>query len=255
MSSRTRTALVLSDWQCDLHDQDYINRTLKLAKDLQPDKIIHVGDETDATTIGRWVRDTPEEAEGNLQTQIDITTRNLRKFREACPDASFQICYSNHLDRFSQSIRTRLPAFRHLRALSIESLFGLNELGIRFERSAFEIFPGVIAGHGHQWGLTSANQYAKGTQTVHKLGVSVVAGHTHRPLLTSVSTGYNFQMDSAFYMNVGCSMDFKSAEYITSKSPEWGLGVGVLNWHRDHGTMPELSIAKEGRFQFHGQWY
>jgi predicted phosphodiesterase len=245
----------LSDWQIDLHDEAFMKRTLQLAKDLQPDKIIHVGDEADATTIGRWVRDTPEEAEGNLQTQIDLTHKWLGRFREACPDASFQICYSNHLDRFSQSIRTRLPAFRHLRALSIESLFGLNELGIKFERQAFEIFPGVIAGHGHQWGLTSANQYAKGTQTVHKLGVSVVAGHTHRPILTSVSTGYNFQMDSAFYMNVGCSMDFKSAEYITSKSPEWGLACGVLQWHRDFGTIPELAIAKDGRFRYQGSWY
>lgn len=245
----------MAETQCDLHDEDYLKRTLKLAKDLQPEKIIHVGDETDATTIGRWVRDSPEEVEGNLQTQIDVTHTWLRRFREACPSASFEICYSNHLDRFSQSIRTRLPAFRHLRALSIESLFGLDELGISFRREAFEVFPGVIAGHGHQWNLTSANQYSKGTQTVHKLGVSVVAGHTHRPLLSSISTGYNFQMDSKFYMNVGCSMAFKHAEYITSKSPEWGHGVGILSWHRDHGTHPELSIAHDGRFHFRGTWY
>jgi hypothetical protein len=255
MSPRTRTAVVLSDWQCDLQDDDYLKRTLTLVKDLQPDKIIHVGDESDATTIGRWVQGTPAEAEGNLQTQVDITHTWLDRFRSAAPSASFQICYSNHLDRFSKSITTRLPAFRHLRALSIESLFGLDELGISFERQAFEIFPGVIAGHGHQWGLTSANQYSKGSATVHKLGVSVVAGHTHRPLLTSVSTGYNFHMDSKFYMNVGCSMDFRTAEYITSRSPEWGHGVGILTWHRDHGTQPELSIAHGGRFEFLGRWY
>jgi len=255
MTSRTRTALVLSDWQCDLQDDDYINRTLKLARDLQPDKIIHVGDESDNTTIGRWVRDTPDEVEGNLQEQIDTTHALLSRFRDACPKASFEVCGSNHQERFAMAIRTRIPAFRHLRNLSIESLFGLDELKINYRREVFEVFPGVIAGHGHQWGLTSANQYAKGTHTVHKTGMSVVAGHVHRPLLTSVATGYNFGLDSKFYMNVGCSMRFAAAEYITSRSPEWGHGVGVLTHHTRFGTQPELLIAKDGRFRYQGTWY
>lgn len=256
MSARTRTALVLSDWQCDLQDDDYLRRVLALARDLKPDKIVHVGDESDNTTIGRWVQGTPQEAEGNLQTQIDVTHGWLRKFREAAPDATFQICYSNHLARFSQSVTTRLPAFRHLRALSIENLFRLDELEIKYEREIFEVFPDVVAGHGHQWNLTSANQYSKGTSTVLKYGKSIVAGHTHRPLLTSVATGYNFNLATNFYMNVGCSMRFDAAEYITSKSPEWGHGVGVLTWNRTlDRTMPELLIAQDGRFYYQGKCY
>jgi predicted phosphodiesterase len=255
MASRAKTALVLADWQVDLHDEDHINRTLKLARDLQPDKIIHVGDESDNTTIGRWVRDTPEEVEGNLQTQIDETHRLLSRFRDACPKASFDVCYSNHQERFALSVRTRIPAFRHLRNLTIESLFGLDELGINYRREIFEVFPGVIAGHGHQWSLTSSNQYAKGTSVVAKSGASIVAGHTHRPLLTSASTGYNFKLDTRFYMNVGCSMRFAAAEYITSRSPEWGHGVGVLTHHPRFGTQPELLIAKDGRFKYGEVWY
>jgi len=256
MSKRTRTALILSDWQVDLHDEDFIARTLQLAKDLQPDKIVHVGDESDNTAIGRWVQGTPAEAEGNLQTQIDITHMWLRKFREACPDATFDIAYSNHLARFSQSITTRLPAFRHLRALSIENLFGLDELEITYRREIFDVFPDVIAGHGHQWGLTSANQYQKGCQVVRTVGKSVVAGHTHKPLLTTAATGYNFNMTDNFYMNVGCSMRMDEAEYITSKSPDWAHGVGVLTWNRTIGrTMPELLIARDGRIRYEGKVY
>lgn len=247
---------MLSDWQVDLHDEAFIDKTLKLVKDLQPDKLVHIGDESDNTAIGRWVQGTPQEAEGNLQTQIDLTHGLLRKFREAAPDATFQICYSNHLARFSQSITTRLPAFRHLRALSIENLFRLDELEIKYEREIFEVFPDVVAGHGHQWNLTSANQYAKGQQVVLKYGKSVVAGHTHRPLLTSVATGYNFNLATNFYMNVGCSMRFDAAEYITSKSPDWGHGVGVLTWNRTlDRTMPELLIAQDGRFRYESKVY
>jgi hypothetical protein len=255
MSNRTRTALVVSDMQCDLQDDNFLGRVVRLAKDLCPDKVVFIGDESDATTIGRWVQGTPAEAEGNLQTQLDVTYSWQKRFREAAPDADMRMCYSNHLDRFAHSITTRLPAFRNLRALSIESLFRLDELAITYERTPFCVFPGVLAGHGHQWGLTSANQYQKGTQTVHKMGMSIVAGHTHRPLLTSVATGYNFQMDSRFYLNVGCAMDFTRAEYITSRSPEWGQGVGILQWHRDFGTSPELAFAKDGRFRINGSWY
>lgn len=257
MASRTRTALILSDWQCDLHDSDFINRTLALARDLQPDRIVHVGDESDATTIGRWARDTPDEIEGNLQQQIDATEAFLHLFRDACPDAGFDICYSNHLARFAYSVRTRIPAFRTLRALTIESLFGLDALGIRYRRELFDVFPGVIAGHGHQWGLTSSNQYVKGTGVVAKSGMSVVAGHTHRPLLTSVAVGFSGRgMQSRFYMNVGCSMDFDKAEYITSRSPEWGHGVGILEYNSRTGwVQPHLLIADGNRFRWAGRWY
>ena len=256
MSKRTRTALVISDMQCDLQDDDFLGRVLTLARDLDPDKVVWIGDESDATTIGRWVQGGPEEAEGNLQQQIDVTHGWLKRVREVTPNATHDMAYSNHLARFSQSITTRLPAFRKLRALSIENLFGLDELEISYRREIFEVFPDVIAGHGHQWGLTSANQYMKGTSVVAKTGKSVVAGHTHRPLLTSAAVGYNFNMQTNFYMNVGCSMRFSAAEYITSKSPEWGHGVGVLTWNRTlDRTMPELLVAQNGRFYYQNKCY
>lgn len=256
MSPRTQTALILSDWQCDLHDQDYINRTLALARDLQPDKIVHVGDESDATAIGRWVRDTPDEYESNLQQQIDATTENLAAFRRAVPSATIEICHSNHLARFAYAVRTRLPGYRDLRALSVESLFGLDELDIAFRREVFQVFPGVVAAHGHQFGLTSSNQYLRGTAWTHKLGASLVSGHTHRPLLTTVYTGVTPAGTSRFYLNVGCSMDFAKAEYITSRSPEWGHGVGILEHNTRTGwTQPHLLIADGNRFRWGGKWY
>lgn len=256
MSPRTKTALILPDWQTDLHDGDHIFRTLALAKDLQPDRIVHVGDECDATTISRYVRDTPDEYEGNLQVQIDVTEALLRRFREAVPDAEFDICYSNHLERFAYAVRTRLPGFRTLRALTIEKLFGLDALGIRYRRELFEVFPGVLAAHGHQFGLTSSNQYLRGTAWSHKLGASLVAGHTHRPLLASVASGVSGSMASRFYLNVGCSMDFSRAEYITSRSPEWGHGVGLIEYNTRTGwTQPHLITAHDGRFRWEGKWY
>lgn len=63
-------------------------------------------------------------------------------------------------------------------------------------------------------------------------------------------------MLSRFYLNVGCSMDFGKAEYITSRSPEWGHGVGILEYNTRTGwTQPHLITAHDGRFRWAGRWY
>jgi hypothetical protein len=250
--NEAQVALVLPDWQVGMHDAEIIEKSLALAEYLKPDKIVHVGDESDCTAIGRWARGTKDEWESNLQREIDQTNSYLRQFREACPQATFDICFSNHIKRFKDSIETRLPGFRTLRALTIESLYGLDELGITMQYQPFELFPDTIAAHGHQYGLTSAGQYLKGTQVVSRAGKSLVAGHTHRPLLTSVATGYNANMDTSFYLNVGCAMDFDSASYISSRMPEWGFGLGVLK-HINGVTYPELLLARGRTFSYEDQ--
>lgn len=250
------TAVILSDMQCDLQDDDYLSRVLQLVEDIQPDKIVSIGDETDATSIGRWSQGTKLEYESNLQTQLDVTHDYLRRFREAAPNASFQMCQSNHMLRFSQSIESRLPGFRSLRALTPASLLGLDDLGIVLEEKPFEVFPGVIACHGHEFGLTSANQYQKSAQIVARSGVSVCAGHTHRGMLTSVALGYNFDLETRFFLGVGCSMDMSQADYIKSRAPEWSHGTGVLTYNAKTGiTHPELVLANSKQFYYNGMWY
>jgi hypothetical protein len=246
-----QVALILPDWQVGMHDAEIIEKSLALAEYLQPDKIVHVGDESDCTAIGRWARGTKDEWESNLQEEIDTTHDYLSQFREMCPNATFDICFSNHMQRFANSVETRLPGFRTLRALTIESLYGLDELGITMQYQPFEIFPDVIAAHGHQYGLTSAGQYEKGTRVVKTAGKGLIAGHTHRPMLTSVARGYNANMSSDFYLNVGCAMDFQSATYISSRQPEWGFGLGVVRYESGV-SYPELLIARDRNFYFEG---
>lgn len=250
--NRAQVALVLPDWQVGMHDAEIIEKSLALAEYLKPDKIVHVGDESDCTAIGRWSRGTKTEWESNLQAEIDTTHDYLRQFREACPGAEFSICFSNHAKRFVDSIETRLPGFRTLRALTLESLYGLAGLQIEMQYQPFELFPDVIAAHGHQYGLTSAGQYQKGTQVVSRAGKSLVAGHTHRPVLTTVATGYNANMDTAFYLNVGCAMNFDDASYISSRQPEWGFGLGVIR-HAEGVSYPELLMARGRNFYFEGE--
>jgi hypothetical protein len=250
-ASNTQVALVLPDWQVGMHDAEMIEKSLALADYLQPNKIVHVGDESDCTSIGRWARGTKDEWESNLQEEIDTTHDYLSQFREVCPDATFDICFSNHMQRFANSIDTRIPGFRTLRALTIESLYGLDELDITMQYQPFDLFPDVIAAHGHQYGLTSAGQYQKGSQVVKTAGKSLIAGHTHRPMLTSVARGYNANMSADFYLNVGCAMDFDSAAYISSRQPEWGFGLGIIR-HEAGVSYPELLIARGRDFYYDG---
>jgi hypothetical protein len=249
--SDPQVAFILPDWQVGMHDAEIIEKSLALAEYLQPDKIVHVGDESDCTAIGRWAKGTKDEWESNLQAEIDTTHDYLSQFRDVCPQATFDICFSNHMQRFANSIDTRIPGFRTLRALTIESLYGLPELGIEMRYQPFDLFPDVIAAHGHQYGLTSAGQYQKGSQVVKTAGKSLIAGHTHRPILASVARGYNADMSTDFYLNVGCAMDFDSATYISSRQPEWGFGLGIIR-HENGISYPELLIARGRNFYYDG---
>lgn len=251
--SRVQTALILPDWQCGAHDSEMIEKSLELAHDLQPDHIVHVGDESDCTAIGRWARGTKDEWADNLQEQIDTARGYFKRFRDACPQAKFDICYSNHLKRFADGISTRLPGFSSLRALTPEALYGLAELDITMRYEPFHIFPDVVAAHGHQYGLTSATQYQKASQVVARSGYSLVAGHTHRPVLNTIAAGH-LSKETRFYLNVGCAMDFSAATYVTSSMPEWGFGLGILR-HINGVTYPELLMARDRQFYFEGRVY
>jgi hypothetical protein len=250
--SNHKTALILSDWQCDLHDEDFLWRVYELADTLRPHVIVHVGDESDNTTIGRWVRGVPDEVEGNLQTQIDITREWLRRFRNIPSVRQMGIVSSNHGVRFETSINSRLPAFRHLRALKYEELFGLNDFDIGFH-STWEFFPGVLAGHGDQWNLTSKGQYTKLTEVASHKNKCIVAGHTHRPLITSVAGDRR----DLWVMNVGHSMDITKADYMgidRGGIDQWGQAVGIVHFN-GLTAHPELVIDVAGSMQWRGKYY
>jgi hypothetical protein len=232
--------VVLPDFQCDLQDNEFLERLLELVKYIAPTGIFHVGDENDASAISRWTFGTPEEHIPNqLQMQVDVTYQWLKKFREIPSVETFKIAYSNHGHRFGQSIRSKVPGWKDMRVVQYEHIMkeaaefrGDTPLDIEYDVPIIRDIPGVIIGHGDQWNLTSKAQYTQLTQVALENNASVIAGHTHRPLLATVAHRNGDEMQSRFIANVGHAMDVQKADYTQhyrGKTPNWGQGVLVVN--------------------------
>lgn len=260
------TYLILPDFQCDLQDDEFLWRMYFLARDLQPKRIYHVGDENDATTVGRWVRGMPEEFEPDeLQRQVDVTYKWLKRFRSIESVESFEIAYSNHGHRFGQSLKSRVPGWKDMRVVQYDHIMreaawyhGDEPLDIHFDVPLITSIPGVLLGHGDQWGLTSKSQYTQLSMVAKDSCKSVIAGHTHRPMLATVAyKDEQYRQKSRWIMNVGNAMNVAKAEYMNvdrGKTPEWGQAVGVVTV-KDGEAYPELVIDTGGKMMFRGKEY
>jgi hypothetical protein len=258
--------VVLPDFQCDLQDDSFLWRALDLVEDVQPVGIVHVGDENDATSISRWTKDTPDEhVPDQLQKQVDVTYQWMKRFRSVPSVEKMQVCYSNHGMRFGVSLRSRVPGWKDMRVVQYEHIMreaawhhGDEPLDIDWDVHLVEMIPGTVAGHGDQWNLTSKSQYGQMTDTARDLGRNLIAGHTHRPLLSTVSfRDENGVQQNRFIANVGHAMDVTQAEYTQhyrGKTPSWGQAVLVVTVI-DGVALPELVQDHFGTMLYNGKIY
>ena len=67
----TKTTLILPDIQYPFHDQLALDKLIKVAKDIQPDAILQIGDGIDFPTVRSWAKGTALEYAPTLQKHID----------------------------------------------------------------------------------------------------------------------------------------------------------------------------------------
>ena len=247
------TAVIVPDLQVPLHDKQYVERMIQFVKDIQPDTVGLIGDLSDSTEISRWVKGKPGEYTGQFQNACDKVSEVVRAFRQACPEADMYLQDSNHDGRIRDYLTEGAPALLGQRSLAVEELFGLKANGVLYKRKPYEFFPGVVTVHGHEESYSSVpGKY--GLDAINRYGKSVVYGHTHRPILTINSRGYDGNLDTQFAMNVGHGMDTKKVDYVKSGSMNWCRGLGVV--HYDNGQLyPELVLSLDGTFRYNGKLY
>lgn len=263
-NNRVQKFVILPDFQCDLQDDSFLYRALDLVEYVQPQGIVHVGDENDASSISRWTQGTAEEHIPNqLQRQVDITYHWMKQFRSVPSVETFDVCYSNHGMRFGVSLRSRVPGWKDMRVVQYDYIMaeaarfhGEEPLDINWDVHVVETIPGTIAGHGDQWNMTSKAQYSQMSNVAMEHGKNVIAGHTHRPLLSTVPfRDANGNQQSRFIMNPGHAMDITQAGYTNhyrGKTPTWGQAVGIVTVV-DGVAHPELVQDHQGTMVYGGK--
>jgi predicted phosphodiesterase len=248
----TKTWLVVPDLQVPLHDAVFTEKLIEVAKVERPDGLLFIGDLTDSTEVGQWVKGKAGEYTGDLQSAFDETARIVGAFRRAVGDDTEMVLIdSNHDSRMGKYISDNAPAIRGLRGVDFASNVGLRTHHVSYVSGPYEYLPGCVAVHGHEraysqvpgkWGLTRAVEY----------GMNVAYGHTHTPLLTTVAQGLGENRRNLWVMNVGHGMDMSQATYLSDGYATWAQAFGVVTSDGEN-SFPELYIAQNGSFCYGGE--
>lgn len=244
--------MVIPDLQVPLHDREFVEKLADIAYAIQPEKLLFIGDLTDSTEVGRWVKGRKGEFTGDLQAAFDEAAEIVMLFRSAVgSECEMYLQDSNHDSRTQEYINANAPALSTLRALDIAQLLALDTHNVSYVRKPFGVLPGVLSMHGHErsytqvqgkWGLDRAREHGK----------SIIYGHTHTPCLVTTGVGTGDSRQTLWSMNVGHGMDMSMAGYLGDGYATWNQAFGLI--HYENGTTyPELIVAQDGKFHFDGE--
>lgn len=251
-----KTTLVVPDIQYPYHDALMLSKIVKVVKDIQPAAIFQIGDGIDFPQVSRWTKGTAGEYAPTLQKHIDGFKGVLAEFRDAAPKAKITWLEGNHDLRIKEFVRSYAAPLTTLRALEVENLFGLTELGIEYVKGPVNVSSNTYAVHGHESGGYSALPQAWETKFVKRYGSdkNIIFGHTHQPYLLSRAYGFDGKVTPRFTMNVGSIMDPTHAKYVKDGSVSWTMSFALLHDTGKH-TYPELVLANNRQFYFQGNKY
>jgi hypothetical protein len=249
-----KTWLVIPDLQIPLEDQAFVTKLVDVANYIKPDGLLFIGDLTDSTEVGRWVKGRAGEYSGQLQAAFDRTAEVVARFRRAVGDVEIVLQGSNHDSRTAQYIAENAPALSSLRSLDFPRLIGLEANDVSYVHGPHEFLPGVVSVHGHERAYSSVpGKY--GIERVKDYGKCVVYGHTHTPLLVTTAVGTGDHRQNRWAMNVGHGMDMSKASYLKDGYATWCQAFGLV--HSDGvNAQPELIMAVNGSFTLgEGKWW
>jgi predicted phosphodiesterase len=247
-----KTIMVIPDLQIPLHDERFLGKLLAVTEYIEPDVLAFVGDLTDSTEVGRWVKGTAGEYTGKLQEAFDKASDVLAAFREAAGrSCGMLMVKSNHDDRTEKYIADNAPGLSGLRSLDFGVLAGLDEAGVQLVAGPFRVSSDTMLVHGHERAYSSVpGKY--GLDRSREYDANVVYGHTHTPLLVTTAVGTGNSARTRWAMNVGHGMDKSKATYLKDGYSTWNQAFGLVH---DDGvnSFPELIVASSGRFAFDGR--
>jgi hypothetical protein len=239
--------IVLSDLQAPLHDRRAVSAVCNFLADRAASisEVHQIGDFFDFTAISRWVDGTLSER--GLQKELDASMDLQRDLHKAYPGPKTRIL-GNHDDRLRKYLNTKAKGLADLRALGFDELTEAAQYGWATKREPYTVAPGVAAVHG-----LSVRSKAGYTAHAHldRIDRNVVHGHTHRAALVYRTVGDT----TRWAMEVGCLMDRRLADYLSSGLADWQLAIGAL-YSEGGKTWPVLVELKSDRsLVFEGKRY
>lgn len=232
----------VSDLQVPHHDQRAVTALANYIHQTKPDMVVSVGDEADFTGISRWASGTPLQYETNLHQEREATVRVLAQLGVQ------HVIRSNHTDRLFNTIKMRVPEFRHLPELTLPTFLRFDELGIEYHTKPWELAPGWMLAHGDEGNLSQTGGMTA-LNLAKRFGKSVVCGHTHRQgLLHHTEAVAGNPTRTLWGLEVGNLMDMRKATYLKGGYGNWQKGFGLLTVDGKHVTPHLVPMRADGSF-------
>lgn len=256
------------------HDEDAIRVVLNVIRQIQPDRIILVGDNVDAPEFGKY-RLSPAFAL-TTQASIDRATLFAAELRASAPDCEIDWIAGNHEERLTNATLDNLKAAFGLRrglstgeppVLSVPFLCRFDEHRVRYlagyPASSVWINERLRVIHGHK--------VASGGSTAHKYlateKTSVIFGHIHRrewaersredfsgpKTILAASPGTLAKVDGSVPSTKGgIDLDGRPLTIVE----DWQQGFGVVTYREGDGDFWYEQIPiHSGRAMFRGKLY
>lgn len=240
-----QTILLVPDLHFGSEDRAYVKNITKLIADLQPDRVVQLGDLYDGKAPARWSRGSAEEFAGTLQAELDRAQNWLADVRSVY-DGPLDILSGNHGARTRRYLERHAPALAVLRALDIRELLNLRYYEATWHEAPIKIAPGWLAAHGDEGRLAQTGGLTA-LGLAKKFGASVACGHTHRAGLVAETAMVNGRGKTLYGLECGHGMDIRKADYLSALSANWQKACGILSVSGGH-VSPRLLYWIGGRF-------
>jgi len=266
-------ALFFPDAQIPFHDETAVRMAHIAVRELQPDRIVMLGDMVDFPAQSRF--DTHPSHTNKVQEQLDRTHIMLAQVRADAPDAIIDYIPGNHEYRLTRDIIQknaellgikRANAQKELGILTLEFLLRLDELEVnmagQYPNGQVWLNDHTVAIHGD---TSSTNGSTSLKYLIKNPSVSTIHGHSHRAEIQWRTTPTRDGYVQRFAMSPGTLADITGSvpSYGSSisetgraekRAENWQQALGIVAYN-EHRSNAELAMITNGIINIRGNDY
>ena len=244
-----KTALVIPDCHIPYHDERAYNLMMRVAKDLDPDEVVILGDYADFYAINSHGKD--PNMTHLLADEISAVVEELTRLKRTFPKAKRVYIEGNHEFRLARYVKQKCPDLYG--TFSVPQLLELSILGFEFvpytpNQKYSVLGSSLIARHEP---LAGGKHVAQ--NTAEKAMASVIFGHTHRiqEAQTVTMDGQNLRGISSGWLG---DKESQVMQYVKSHH-QWALGFSIVRMLEDGTWFNELVHILDYRCIVNGYIY
>jgi predicted phosphodiesterase len=243
IKGKGKSIVCLFDLHVPYHHKESLSIARQIIKDVQPEDVIFGGDVVDFFQLSTFNNDTSRAK--TTQQELDEWYDVAKEIKECAKNATFYHIIGNHEKRLQNWLNAN-GGLDSLRALKLESLLRLDELGIEHGRVVSYLNNRLVILHGRYYSSIQGSAAKKECKT-RAFQQSILMGHVHH-------CG-QFEMNGPISKVVGYEVGALCVDSWYSQDDKfWQRGIAVITIDGDNFDV-ELIRIENNKALFRGKVY